>query len=85
LRHECFPAFELGIAAARSGGIMPAVYNAANEVAVEAFLARRIGFGDIPRVIDVVLAASSPAPADSLDTIRAADAQARRLAIEALP
>ncbi|MGH7583856.1 MAG: 1-deoxy-D-xylulose-5-phosphate reductoisomerase [Gemmatimonadales bacterium] len=84
LRHECFPAFELGIAAARSGGTMPAVYNAANEVAVEAFLARRIGFGDIPRVIDAVLSASSPVPADSLDTIRAADHEARRRAAEVL-
>ncbi|HEY4101606.1 MAG TPA: 1-deoxy-D-xylulose-5-phosphate reductoisomerase [Gemmatimonadales bacterium] len=84
LRHECFPAFRLGIAAGRAGGTMPAAFNAANEVAVAAFLAGHVGFGDIAATIDTVLSQMTSAPADSLDAIRAADADARRMAHEVL-
>jgi 1-deoxy-D-xylulose-5-phosphate reductoisomerase len=84
LRHECFPAFRLGIAAGRAGGTMPAAFNAANEVAVAAFLAGQLGFGDIAATIDNVLSQMTSAPADSLDAIRAADADARRMAHEVL-
>jgi 1-deoxy-D-xylulose-5-phosphate reductoisomerase len=84
LRHECFPAFRLGLSAGRAGGTMPAAFNAANEVAVAAFLAGRIGFGDIADTIDTVLAQVQAGPAESLAAVRAADAEARRLAHEAL-
>ena len=84
LRHECFPAFALGLAAGRAGGTMPAVFNAANEVAVDAFLAGRIGFGDIAAVIETTLARADSDASQSLDAIRSADAGARRLAREAI-
>ena len=75
--HDRFPTFGLGLAAGRSGGTSPAVYNAANEEAVAAFLDHRLGFGGIPRVIERTLAAVSAVPADSLETVRAADREAR--------
>jgi 1-deoxy-D-xylulose-5-phosphate reductoisomerase len=50
--HKRYPALRLAYGALREGGTMPAVLNAANEVAVEAFLEGRIGFRDIHRVID---------------------------------
>jgi 1-deoxy-D-xylulose-5-phosphate reductoisomerase len=83
VRHECFPAFALGLAAGRAGGTMPAVFNAANEVAVEAFLAGRIGFGDIARVIETTLARSEVSATQSLAAIQGADTCARRIAGEA--
>jgi 1-deoxy-D-xylulose-5-phosphate reductoisomerase len=84
LRHECFPAFALGLAAGRAGGTMPAVFNAANEVAVGAFLAGEIGFGDIAPVIETTLARAETDAAESLAAIRSADAAARRVAREAI-
>ncbi|MGD9522481.1 MAG: 1-deoxy-D-xylulose-5-phosphate reductoisomerase [Gemmatimonadales bacterium] len=84
VRHEAFPAFGLGVAAGRAGGTAPAVFNGANEVAVAAFLARRIPFGRIPVLIETALAAHSVVAADSLDVVRAADAEARRTAEEAI-
>jgi len=83
VRRECFPAFALGIEAARAGGVMPVVFNAANEVAVEEFLAERIGFGDIARMIESALSRAAAGSADTLEAIRAADAAARRHALEA--
>lgn len=58
-----FPALRLAIEAMEAGGRAPTVLNAANEVAVEAFLARRIGFSDIPRITASVLAAEGTGPA----------------------
>lgn len=58
-----FPALRLAIEAMAAGGRAPTVLNAANEVAVEAFLARRIGFSDIPRTTASVLAAEGTGPA----------------------
>ena len=49
--HDRFPALGLAIGSMRSGGLAPTVLNAANEIAVQAFLDRRIGFLDIPRVV----------------------------------
>jgi len=49
--HDRFPALNLAIDSMRSGGLAPTVLNAANEIAVQAFLDRRIGFLDIPRVV----------------------------------
>ena len=50
--HDRFPALNLAIGSMRSGGLAPTVLNAANEIAVQAFLDRRIGFLDIPRVVE---------------------------------
>lgn len=78
VRADCFPAFALGVAAGRAGGTAPAVFNAANEIAVAAFLAGRIGFPEIPASIESALATVDPVPATSLDAVLDADARARR-------
>jgi 1-deoxy-D-xylulose-5-phosphate reductoisomerase len=76
---ERFPCLDLAYAAARLGGTAPAVLNAANEIAVQAFLDRRIGFTDIPHVIERALpCAHTVAP--TLENVLADDAEARRLA-----
>ena len=77
-----FPCLAFGWRALTAGGTMPAALNAANEIAVEAFLERRIRFVDIPRIIEAVLAAHRPVAARSLETILHADGEARRAAIE---
>jgi 1-deoxy-D-xylulose-5-phosphate reductoisomerase len=77
VRREAFPAFQVGVEAGRAGGTAPAAFNAANEVAVGAFLAGRIPFGRIAEVIEATLAAEAPEPAGSLDQVRGADARAR--------
>lgn len=77
LRGDDFPAFGLGVQAGRAGGTAPAVFNAANEVAVEAFLRGRIPFGGIARVIERVLERASAGPASDLESILTADRWAR--------
>jgi 1-deoxy-D-xylulose-5-phosphate reductoisomerase len=77
LRREVFRAFHAGVEAGRKGGTAPAAFNAANEIAVEAFLAGRIAFGRISEVIEGTLERHSTAPAASLEAVRAADADAR--------
>lgn len=77
LREHDFPAFRLGVSAGREGGTAPAVYNAANEVAVQAFLAGRISFGAIGELIDNVLESHDVQPATDLTTVLAADRWAR--------
>ncbi len=74
---ERFPCLELAYQALRSGGTATAVLNAANEEAVAAFLDRRIGFLDIPRLIEAALATVETQAADSLEAVLAADRQAR--------
>lgn len=80
VRHDVFGAFHAGIEAGRAGGTAPAVFNAANEVAVAAFLEGQIRFGHIAGVICGALDSASPAPATSLETVLDADRQARRRA-----
>ena len=80
--HGRFPCLQLAYAALRSGGTAPAVLNAANEIAVEAFLAGRLPFTAIPRVIESVLEDSPPSDATSLESVLQADAMARRKAGE---
>jgi 1-deoxy-D-xylulose-5-phosphate reductoisomerase len=75
-----FPCLALAYDALRAGGTAPAVLNAANEVAVEAFLAGRLAFTGIARVIEGVLAAVAAGPADDLARVMKADAQARSAA-----
>lgn len=79
---ERFPCLRLAREAAQAGGCMPATLNAANEVAVEAFLGGRLGFTEIPQLIESVLASAEPHPAKDLAAIFAADTTARQLARE---
>ena len=78
--HARFPCLQLAYAALRAGGTAPTLLNAANEVAVAAFLAGRLPFTGIARVIDETLNDLAAAPADDLAAVLAADAQARRAA-----
>ena len=73
-----FPCLGLAYAALRAGGTAPAVLNAANEVAVEAFLAGRLRFTGIAEVIGETLRALAARPAEDLAEIMEADARARR-------
>lgn len=80
VRTEIFPALGLGIAAGKAGGTAPAVFNAANEVAVAAFLDGAIPFGQISETIERVLDVHTPVPASSVEAVRAADGWAREQA-----
>ncbi|MEB3766516.1 1-deoxy-D-xylulose-5-phosphate reductoisomerase [Acinetobacter sp. MD2] len=75
-----FPALTLARQAMRSGGTAPAILNAANEIAVAAFLAQKIPFTAIPEVVDFSLNHIAITSADDLDTILDADTSARRAA-----
>jgi 1-deoxy-D-xylulose-5-phosphate reductoisomerase len=75
-----FPCLRLAYEALRAGGTAPAALNAANEVAVAAFLARRLPFTGIADVIDETMDAVPLPPADDLASIMKADQQARRVA-----
>lgn len=75
-----FPAFALGVAAGRTGGSAPAAFNAANEVAVRAFLSDRLPFSGVPQTIDAVLQQHEPRPLNSMDDVLEADGWARRTA-----
>jgi 1-deoxy-D-xylulose-5-phosphate reductoisomerase len=80
-----FRCLALAQAAAQAGGLLPVVLNAANEVAVQAFLERRLNFLDIAAVIEAVLTTMTGEGAlGSLDDVLAADGKARRLAHERL-
>ena len=79
-----FPCLRLAWQALEAGGTAPAVLNAANEVAVSAFLQGRIGFLAIPALVEETLAALPTAPAGSLEALLAADAQARRISEHAV-
>jgi 1-deoxy-D-xylulose-5-phosphate reductoisomerase len=76
--HARFPCLGLAYAALRAGGTGPAVLNAANEVAVDAFLGGRLRFTGIAEVIGETLHAVAARPADDLGEIMEADARARR-------
>ena len=82
---ESFPCLGLAYDAIESGGTMPAVLNAANEIAVEAFLNESIKLSDIAEVNRKVMAAHARRDADSLETILRADAEARTFAENLLP
>jgi 1-deoxy-D-xylulose-5-phosphate reductoisomerase len=78
VNHAHFPALSLGIAAGEAGGAAPAVFNAANECAVAAFLDRKIRFTDIPRAISSALESLTGLPSGTRDQLLAADSTARR-------
>ncbi|HET9984803.1 MAG TPA: 1-deoxy-D-xylulose-5-phosphate reductoisomerase [Longimicrobiales bacterium] len=73
----CFPALRLGVEAGRQGGTAPAIYNAANEVAVEMFLAGKLPFQGIPHAIEAALEAQPVVAVDALETVLEADRRAR--------
>jgi 1-deoxy-D-xylulose-5-phosphate reductoisomerase len=75
-----FPGLSLGYAAARTGGTMPAVLNAANEMAVAAFLQGRIKFLDIPRVVEAAMDAHQCQPLTSLEQVLGVNRWARDFA-----
>ena len=75
--HLRFPALRLGISAGKAGGTAPAVFNAANECAVAAFLAGKIAFADIPRGISAALDSLGGMPAGTREQLLAADSAAR--------
>lgn len=75
-----FPCLRLAREAAQAGGTAPAMLNAANEVAVAAFLERRIRFPEIASIIEHVLQAEPAVAVECLDTVLVADGQARNLA-----
>ena len=79
-----FPAFDLALAAGRTGGTAPCVLNAADEVAVEAFLDGRLALAAIPDVIEQALAAHPAERVESFAHVRTVDAAARATAREAV-
>jgi 1-deoxy-D-xylulose-5-phosphate reductoisomerase len=81
---ERFPCIGLAYRALRTGGTMPAAMNAANEEAVQAFIDERIGFSEIPRVIEDVMNQHQNVPVTDLQSVLRADGSARVLARAAI-
>ncbi|MCB1061084.1 MAG: 1-deoxy-D-xylulose-5-phosphate reductoisomerase [Calditrichaeota bacterium] len=79
---QLYPCLELAFAAIRTGGTAPAILSAADEIAVQAFLAERIEFTDIPRVIRRTLESITIDSATDVDVVMSADEEARRAANE---
>ncbi|MFH5923710.1 1-deoxy-D-xylulose-5-phosphate reductoisomerase [Roseomonas xinghualingensis] len=77
-----FPALRLAREALLAGGGAPTILNAANEIAVERFLARRLGFLEIARVVEETMARLGTPPVDALDMVLALDAEARAAAAQ---
>ena len=80
--HDRFPCLALAYRALRTGGTLPVVLNAANEVAVEAFLDGKLGFTGIPRVIEKTMNAHDVQRVSTIDTVRQADRWARGQAVD---
>ena len=80
--HDRFPCLALAYRALRTGGSLPVVLNAANEVAVEAFLEAKLGFTAIPRVIEKTMNAHAVERVSTLDTVRRVDRWARSQALD---
>jgi len=78
--HLKFPCLKIAYSALRQGGTAPAIINAANEVAVDAFLKEKIAFNEIPNIIHETLNQSDIVNANTLDIILRADNDARQLA-----
>ena len=76
-----FPCLRIAYEALNAGGTAPAILNAANEMAVEAFLAEKIGFMDIPNIIESVLSSSPIEQVESIAQLVAVDADARIAAL----
>lgn len=80
--HEAFPMFSLGVEAGRRSGCAPAVYNAGNEIAVEAFLEDRIRFAEISEVVRRTMDRIGADEPRDLDDVIAVDTAARAVAVE---
>ena len=80
--HDRFPCLALAYRALRAGGTLPVVLNAANEVAVEAFLEGKLGFTAIPRVIEKTMNAHEVERVSTIDTVRRVDRWAREQALD---
>ena len=80
LEGGAYPALDLALEAGRRGGTAPCALNAADEVAVERFLAGEIPLGAVPEVLEHVLALHAPEPVESVEQLRAVDAWAREAA-----
>lgn len=83
-RHDAFPALSLARKAGMAGGTLPAVYNAANEVAVDAFIEGRLSFPGIWKLVGDVMDSHKTTAASSLEAVVAADLWARTQAEDAL-
>lgn len=81
---ERFPALRLAREALDAGGARPAVLNAANEMAVAAFLDRRIAFLDIAAIVEQTMARYDPAAPEQIEDVIAIDREARQIAAEAM-
>jgi 1-deoxy-D-xylulose-5-phosphate reductoisomerase len=81
---QAFPCLGLARAAAQEGGTAPCVLNAANEVAVYAFIEGRLAFNGIPAVIERTLSELPSAPVRAFESLYEADREARRVAGEAV-
>ena len=79
-RRADFPALDLAVQAGTRGGTLPAVYNAANEIAVEAFRHQEISFPEIWKCVAAVMLAHSPQSSATLESVVAADRWAREAA-----
>ena len=75
-----FPAISLSRQALKTGGSAPTILNAANEVAVHGFLDGKVGFLDIPRIVETTLERAAPSMPSSLDDVYDADDNARDIA-----
>jgi 1-deoxy-D-xylulose-5-phosphate reductoisomerase len=82
--HDCFPLFGLGLAAGRRGGSAPAAFNAANEIAVEAFLDRRIRFDEMAHVVAESVEKTGSCEVLEFADVLTADREARSAAREAV-
>ena len=80
--HDRFPCLALAYRALRTGGTLPVVLNAANEVAVEAFLDGKLGFTAIPRVIEKTMNVHGVERVSTIDTVRRVDRWARAQALD---
>lgn len=79
--YERFPALSLAFTAIQRGGVVPAVLNAANEIAVDAFLEKKISFLDIAKTVATVMGQVQDGSEDQIDDILAADREARKVAL----
>jgi len=77
-----YPCLRLAREAMKTGGVWPCALNAADEVAVAAFLERQISFLDIAEVVEAVLSRTAQVRIEKMDDVLAADAEARRIAKE---
>jgi 1-deoxy-D-xylulose-5-phosphate reductoisomerase len=83
INHAAFPLFGLGAEAGRRGGCAPVVYNAGNEVAVQAFLEHRIRFPEMADVVSEAMVSVGSSEVRTVEDVLAADREARAVATEA--